>query len=60
MTYTHDSRSNLLTVVDANTNTENTYDDLNRLTVTTDKTYTPNKTIICPVTHTCRRNPLNS
>jgi YD repeat-containing protein len=43
--YVYDAASNLLSVADNNTNTENTYDDLNRLTVTTDKTYTPNKTI---------------
>jgi len=34
-TYTYDASSNLLTVVDNNTNTVNAYDDLNRLTVVT-------------------------
>jgi RHS repeat-associated protein len=37
--YTYDSRSNLLTIDDGNTNTDNEYDDLNRLITVTDKKY---------------------
>ncbi|MEK7309971.1 MAG: RHS repeat-associated core domain-containing protein [Planctomycetota bacterium] len=43
--YTYDSRSNLLTVVDANSNIVNLYDDLNRLITQTQTTGTLSKTI---------------
>ncbi|MEW6026192.1 MAG: RHS repeat-associated core domain-containing protein [Planctomycetota bacterium] len=44
-TYTYDASSNLLTTLDANTDTINEYDDLSRLTKVTDRKYTPAKVI---------------
>lgn len=45
VTYTYDAKSNVLTLIDANTDTTNEYDDLSRLTKVTDKKYSPNKII---------------
>ena len=43
--YTLDANGNVLTVDDANTDTDNEYDVLNRLTNVTDNEYTPSKVI---------------
>ncbi|MCK4909320.1 MAG: RHS repeat protein, partial [Planctomycetes bacterium] len=45
VSYTYDAESNLLTLIDTNTDTENEYDDLGRLIKVTAKKYSPEKEI---------------